>query len=185
PVEEVLIFNDFDLEFPRNITIHGWNKKNNKKYPQFKDRYSYLFNLDDVIEKGNFNKYMESTIKLEPVIDLYLDLIYSQEMNVTQAFLNITQALETYHSRFIFSGKISQYKRRVDEIILKEVPEINKKHYREFLLANSKKFITLQSRIAELLLANFQFRFYTGEIPFFDFPKSVVARRNYYTHYDE
>lgn len=183
--DQILEKNGFDLELPRSFTIEGWNRKNDKEYPQFSDRYSYIFNLDDVSENGNFRKYMENTDRLAPVVDLYLDLIYSKEMTVTQAFLNVTQALETFHSRFICSGGITQFKNRIENNILKEVPESNKEFHRKMLIANSSSFVTLQSRIADLLIADFQVHFYTGKIPFEEFPKKVVSTRNYYTHYDE
>lgn len=106
-------------------------------------------------------------------------------MTVTQAFLNVTQALETYHSRFVCRGTLSEFKQRIENIILKDVPEGNREYYRKILLANSQRKITLQSRIADLLLADFAVHFYTGEISYEDFPMRVVSTRNYYTHYDE
>lgn len=184
-VDEVLKLNNFDLEFPQSFQVSSWNKKIDKSYPKFRDRSSYLFNLDDVLEKGNLNIYVENKKKLEPVLDLYLDFVYSKNMTVTQAFLNVTQALETYHSRFVCRGTLSEFKQRIENIILKDVPEGNREYYRKILLANSQRKITLQSRIADLLLADFAVHFYTGEISYEDFPMRVVSTRNYYTHYDE
>ncbi|MFI3615042.1 HEPN domain-containing protein [Streptococcus uberis] len=53
------------------------------------------------------------------------------------------------------------------------------------MLANSKKFVTLESRLADLLLAEFQINFSTGEINWSEFPNVIANTRNYYIHYDE
>ena len=52
-------------------------------------------------------------------------------------------------------------------------------------MANSYKFITLESRLADLLLAEFQIYFDTGDIKYYDFPNVIANTRNYYIHYDE
>lgn len=52
-------------------------------------------------------------------------------------------------------------------------------------MANSYKFITLESRLADLLLAEFQMHFDTGDIKYYDFPSVIANTRNYYIHYDE
>ena len=52
-------------------------------------------------------------------------------------------------------------------------------------MANSKKFITLESRLADLLYANGSIYFDTGDIKQIDFPSVIARTRNYYIHYDE
>ena len=52
-------------------------------------------------------------------------------------------------------------------------------------MANSKKFITLESRLADLLLANRSMIFDTGELEQTKFPSIIARSRNYYIHYDE
>lgn len=52
-------------------------------------------------------------------------------------------------------------------------------------MANSKRFITLESRLADLLYANGIIYFDTGDIPQIDFPAVIARTRNYYIHYDE
>src|SRR5699024_252196 len=56
---------------------------------------------------------------------------------------------------------------------------------REFLLDDSRNFITLKSRLADLLLANYRFIFYTGEFKLLEFPQIIATTRNYYTHYNQ
>ena len=52
-------------------------------------------------------------------------------------------------------------------------------------MANSYKFITLESRIVDLLVADFNIYFDTGDIKHLDFPNIIANTRNYYIHYDE
>lgn len=160
-------------------------KKKNKNTVKLSDQSSYLFKLSDIVNQGEFSRYIENADKLDPIIDLYLDVIYSNDISAVRAFLNVTQALETYHSRFKYGGNIKGFKERIDKVILEKRPDSLKEGDRKFLLANSKKFVTLESRLAELLLAEFNIIFYTGRIPFLDFPHIITKTRNYYTHYDE
>lgn len=99
-------------------------------------------------------------------------------------FLNLVQALETYHSRIV-TNNLTKFRNRIDTVILKNRPEEWKEEDRKFLLANSRKFITLESHLADLLLSEFQYRFDTGNIEYYDFPNVIALTRNYYIHYDE
>lgn len=184
PSKSILEENGFDYEFSIKVNSSLINVKN-KTITKFSDRNSYLFSLRDLVEYGDFSSYVKNADKLEPVIDLYLDIIYSKEISAIRAFLNVTQALETYHSRFKYGGNIEGFKKRIDEVILKNRPESLNKNDKKFLLANSKGFVTLESRLAELLLAEFNIHFYTGKVDYIDFPNVIAKTRNYYTHYNE
>ena len=105
-------------------------------------------------------------------------------MSNTRAFLNIVQALETYHSRFK-ANTLEEYKKRIDEVILKDRPKDFIENDKKLLMANSHKFITLESRIADLLVAEFNIYFDTGDIKYIDFPRIIANTRNYYIHYDD
>ena len=98
-------------------------------------------------------------------------------------FLNLVQALETYHSRFV-TNDIDEFKRRVDNL-LSSFGETHANEYKAYLLAHSNRFITLESRLADLLLAEWKIRFDTGNINHQDFPSIIAHSRNYYIHYDE
>jgi hypothetical protein len=101
----------------------------------------------------------------------------------TKIFLNLVQALETYHSRFV-TNDIEKFKLRVNSLVSNRPPE-QAKHTRDFLMAKSKNFITLESRIADLLLADWQIHFDTGDLKRDKFPEIIAATRNYFIHYDE
>jgi len=118
------------------------------------------------------------------VIELYLEIIYSKTISNRRVFLNIVQALETYHFRFK-TNNLSDFKERVKTKILNNRPKERIEKDESFLMANSYKFITLESRLADLLLAEFQIYFDTGDIKYYDFPNVIANTRNYYIHYDE
>lgn len=140
--------------------------------------------LSELFRNNSFNNYFFKYERLEPIIDLYLEILESTEMSAIRVFLNVVQALETYHSRFI-TNDIEKFKQRVELEILKERPSTFLQKDREFLMANSHKYITLESRLADLLFAKFKFIFDTGNIKFLDFPNVIAKTRNYYIHYDE
>lgn len=180
------IFEINEIKHESPINVNGYLiKRREKENTKFIDSHSYLFSLKEVLDYGDFNKYVGNCEKLEPIIDLYLDTILSTDTTAVRAFLNITQALETYHSRFKFNGTIPEFKKRIDKIILKNRPTAFKEDDKKFLMANSKYFVTLESRLAELLLSEFEVHFYTGEIDYNKFPEVIAKSRNYYTHYDE
>ncbi len=105
-------------------------------------------------------------------------------MSVIRIFLNVVQALETYHSRFI-TNNIEEFKKRIELVILKNRPKESIQGDTAFLMAKSRNFITLESRLADLLLAKFEVYFDTGDIRHLDFPNVIAKTRNYYIHYDE
>lgn len=140
--------------------------------------------LPELVENNSFEYYFNIYEKIEPIIELYIEIIESYKISTVGMFLNITQALETYHARFK-ANKIEDFKKRIKDVILKERPVSSIAEDEKYLLANSKKFVTLESRIADLLIADWNIRFDTGEIKYCDFPKVIAQTRNYYTHYDE
>lgn len=141
-------------------------------------------NLSELINNNSFSKYFSKYEIFEPVIELYLEIIYSKIISNRRVFLNIVQALETYHSRFK-TNNLSDFKEIIKTKNLNNRPKEWIEKDRSFLMANSYKFITLESRLADLLLAEFQIYFDTGDIKYYDFPNVIANTRNYYIHYDE
>ena len=139
--------------------------------------------LQELIDNNSFALYFDKHEKIAPIIELFLEPFHAENFSRARVFLNIVQALETYHSRFI-TNDLNEFKLRIKEM-LKNVSPTNAKSYYEYLLANSRTFITLESRIADLLLANWKIHFDTGEIKQMDFPAVIAYTRHYYTHYDE
>ena len=172
-----------DLKVPREIEIISSMKgiKNTEKEGVHVIKW---LRLPELISNNSFSLYIDKYEKMEPIVELFIETIYNRTMSPVRRFFNIVQALETYHSRFV-TNDMEMFRDRIDNIILSQVPEENKEPYRKLLLAEPKKFITLRSRIADLMVANFEIIFDTGEINRMDFPKVIALTRNYYTHYDE
>lgn len=146
-------------------------------------RYKWIC-LPELIENNSFEKYFQKYETLEPVVELYLEILEARTMSSVRAFLNITQALETYHARFK-ANTLGDFKRRIKEVILKNRPESFRQKDSEFLMEGSKRNLTLQSRLADLLLAEFNIWLDTGDINRLEFPRIIAKTRNYYTHYNE
>ena len=78
---------------------------------------------------------------------------------------------------------MTEFKKRI--CLLKEKEIIDSEETNRFLMANSKKFITLESRLADLLFAERNIFFDTGKLDRTEFPSIIARSRNYYIHYDE
>lgn len=175
-----------ESKYERPISIISSElRKNDAK--NIKNNFSKIWRwltLPELIESKSFDKYFYKYEILEPIIELYLQIIVSKEMSNVRAFLNLVQALETYHSRFK-ANSLEEFKKRIDDVILKDRPEDFIENDKKFLMAKSSKFITLESRIADLIIADFNIHFDTGDIRYLDFPNVIANTRNYYIHYDE
>ncbi len=145
-------------------------------------KHDYLFNLSE-LRKAEFSQWQEISTIMEPIIELYIDSLYNKNLSVSRHFLNMVQALETYHSRRI-AYSFDDFKERVVQL-LEIRPEPFREQDNNFLLGGSYKFVTLRSRLADLLLANFTFYFHTGDFKLTDFPQVIASTRNYYTHYNQ
>lgn len=140
--------------------------------------------LPELLANNSFGLYFEKYKKLEPIVELYMEAYSSNGISSKRLFLNLVQGLETYHSRFI-TNDLKTFKRRIRDVILKTRAEQFIKADTSFLMAKSHRFITLESRLADLLLANFEIWFDTGDIQRYDFPEVISNTRNYLIHYDE
>ena len=179
--EIVYSLGDTTIEQP--IDIYGHNIKEEAIKENLNNHWWKWISLSELIKNNSFEHYFGKHEKLAPIIESFLEALYANAGSNTRAFLNIVQALETYHSRFV-TNCINEYKARVD-CLAKAQSIDNVKELKKFLLAKSKKFITLESRLADLLFAEGKIFFDTGEIERNDFPYVISQSRNYYIHYDE
>ena len=178
-----IIDNYGDRNIERNIEVYGENIKENEMKTFSRSRSWKWINLGELIEQNSFENYFSKHDKLAPIIELFLEPFYVEKSSETRVFLNLVQALETYHSRFV-TNDINEFKQRVDNL-LSSFGETRADEYKTYLLAHSNKFITLESRLADLLLAEWKIHFDTGDINYQDFPSIIAHSRNYYIHYDE
>lgn len=178
------IFDNYgDRNIERDIKVYGENIKENEMKTSSRNRSWKWINLGELIEQNSFQNYFSKHDKLAPIIELFLEPFYVEKSSETRVFLNLVQALETYHSRFV-TNDIDEFKQRVDNL-LSSLGETRAEEYKTYLIAHSNKFITLESRLADLLLAEWKIHFDTGDINYQDFPSIIAHSRNYYIHYDE
>ena len=171
---------DSEHKFSRTLDIISPIIRKDRFKGNYYDRYILKsFLLDDLLKNNSFKNYLASYHKLKPVIELYMELLYMNGISQVRLFLNVVQALETYHARFK-AGTMREFKDRV-----KTLTDGRTDGMESFLLAKSKSFITLESRLADLMLAEYQVFFITGDISMWEFPFIVANTRNYYIHYDE
>lgn len=178
-----ILYSIGDKTIERAVDIYGINILENKVDENPPSHPWKWIALQELIDHNSIALYFEKQDKLAPIIELFLEPFYADNCSETRVFLNIVQALETYHSRFV-TNSLDDYKVRVKSLT-ECLPASNAKQQKKFLLAKSKYFITLESRMADLLLANHKIYFDTGEIKHIDFPSVVAHTRNYYIHYDE
>lgn len=172
-----------DKSFERQIDVYGRSiKAVEEENIERSKRFNWI-SLSDLINNNSVAAYIDKHDKLEPVIDLYIELFYLKGNTVTRTFLNVVQALETYHSRFI-TNDLKVFKKRIDTLV-QGLPSTNVDYVKKALMANSKGFITLESRLADLLYAEGNMYFDTGDLKHIDFPSVIAHTRNYYIHYDE
>ncbi len=176
-------YNEKRYQRPIEIVYSGMREQTEEENNNGIHSYMWI-ELQDLISNNCFEHYFAVYEKIEPVIELYIEIIHMERTSAKRKFMNIIQALETFHSRMI-TNDLKEFKTRIDEVILAQRPEQCKEEDRKFLIGPSKSFITLESRMADLLLANFETHFDTGKIKFTDFPHVISTTRNYYTHYDE
>lgn len=173
---------DYEIESPIDIISYKFTEViNNKKERPIS--YGWI-QLEELINNDSFRNYFNKYDVLEPIVELYIEIIESQDMSPVRKFLNLTQALETYHARFK-ANTLSEFKHRIDEVILKNRPTAFQSSDRAYLLNSSQKSVSLESRLMDLLLADFEIYFSTGDIKRFEFPRVIAKTRNYYTHYNE
>lgn len=179
-----VIYDLGDIKQERAIEVYGKDivKKNSKVCIERKQAWKWI-SLSELIKHDSFRLYFEKYEMFSPIIELFLEPLYVERSSSTRMFLNIVQALETFHSRFITNSLI-EFKTRIENIV-KEQSKENAEKYRSYLMANSNNFITLESRLADLLLANGKIFFDTGDINYADFPSVIAHTRNFYIHYDE
>lgn len=98
--------------------------------------------------------------------------------------MNVVQALETFHARFFYNDKKSEYVKSVkrkfsDSKISEEIMNDLISGYQE-----KSKIIILASRINDLLFDNLSGIFVDYWPRENNFTQRIVDSRNYYTHYD-
>ena len=143
-----------------------------------------LFTLKAILYKKRYLKnWFNKATLLKPIYDLYFGTLYQQGMYTSNEFLNLVQALESYHRRVIKNNEISRitHQKRV-KIVIEKTPD----RYKDWLkekLSNSNE-LSLRKRLEGLLEK------YPEALDQYirnkdTFIKKTIATRNYYTHFDK
>lgn len=144
--------------------------------------WDYNFTLNQLPSDRDINKELE---KLIPIFNLYLSLFKYRDMPIEMVFLNIVQALETFHSRFFYENKKKKYVESVMERF-SDSPSfeiIKKKLLSDTQMDENCNYIILVSRLNDLLIGDYNTLFYEywGEED--DYAQIIADTRHYYTHY--
>lgn len=123
--------------------------------------------------------------KMKPIFNLYLSLFKYKDMPIEMVFLNIIQAVETFHARFICDKK-KDFEKLINEQYgsYSDFDFIKQRLWNTTQSDDNCHYILLVSRINHLLIGEFDGLFdgYYGQR---DFAQEVADTRHYYTHYDK
>ncbi|WP_161980551.1 HEPN domain-containing protein [Streptococcus sp. S784/96/1] len=141
--------------------------------------YFFLYNLETITEEAHFSKWIEYYEKLKPILDLYF-LILDNRYYLTSelVFLNMVQALETFHARFI-TDDVKNYITRSKSLVERYC---DYEGWLAFLCDDRQqknRSIYLKSRLADLMFADGQHLEMEPQ-----YIQKIVDTRNYYTHYN-
>lgn len=161
------------------LDLIGISKKLSISQHDLKIDFVTLNQIKDEILQNFLNEYEE----IKPIIELYTLLIKNPDIPSHIQYLNIIQALESFHSRFIFDD-IKKYKAFIDsQYGLSDSYEF----YKRFLLPEQQDgiddFIVLTSRINHC--------FTKLDVSVFDYFKDGIISnkltdtRHYFTHYSK
>jgi hypothetical protein len=144
--------------------------------------WDYNFTLDLLPDDKDINKELE---KLVPVFNLYLSLFKYKEMPVEMVFLNIVQALETFHSRFFYEDKKKKYVESVMQRFSTSIifNELKGKLLSDTQMDENCNYIILVSRLNDLLIGNYNTLFIDYWRCEEDYAQKIADTRHYYTHY--
>lgn len=130
---------------------------------------------------------------LQPVLDLYVSLLYLPTIYSHLAFLSVAQALEIYHRRLYADDGLYMSPDRFDVVkthLIGAIPDSVEKQHKESIKFRLEFFneLSLKRRMELILEDNLKPYSKVVEKVIDDKKKFInkfVATRNYYTHYSE
>lgn len=145
-------------------------------------RWEYNFTLAQLLPEKDIKKELPL---LEPIFNLYLSLFKYTDMPPEMVFLNVVQALETFHARFFYDDSKDKY---VASVIDRFGSRQNYSDIEKLLLCDTQKdenckYIILVSRLNDLLIGKYDGLFFEYYAVDSGFAQTVADTRHYYTHY--
>lgn len=155
--------------------------------------FDMLFTLDDIVTNSEVIQNWSMIIdKIKPALNLYFSIIRYEDLPIEMQYLNIVQALETYHARFKYND-LKKYKKHVIKLFevedLDDIDEKNRNAYFDTTQSDENiSYIILKSRLVDLMNDDFRlslFPLFIGgiQVELYDFIEKLVDTRHYYTHY--
>ena len=144
--------------------------------------FEYNFNLNYLPDDDP--EISQKLVKLAPIFNLYLSLFKYPHMPNEMVFLNIVQALETFHARFFYNDDKKKYIKSVKERFDEGSWQYN------LLLSDTQvdpncSFIILVSRLNDLIISGKNDIFVGLCRNDSEFAQRIADTRHYYTHYSE
>ncbi|MCL2805052.1 MAG: hypothetical protein FWD26_03835 [Treponema sp.] len=164
-------------------------QKINKKEMIFTEFIATYSNIKDEF-LDILNYWYSSYNKLSNSYSLFFDTSFKSGLNLENKFLNLINALESYHrnnNNFVSSYMDKEeYLSGMYHKLIKNIPSSIEQDFQEALKSRIKfgYEYSLRRRLKELFSSNNNFLnnfIYDAEI----LQKEIIDSRNYYTHYDE
>ncbi len=145
-------------------------------------QWDYNFTLDQLLPEKDIQKKLNL---LAPIFNLYLSLFKYNDMPPEMVFLNIVQALETFHARFFYNDDkdtyIASVKERFSEYA--NYPNIEKLLLSDTQIDENTRYIILVSRLNDLLIGKYDGLFWNYYGSDANYAQTIADTRHYYTHY--
>ncbi|HJU13267.1 MAG TPA: HEPN domain-containing protein [Candidatus Nitrosotalea sp.] len=128
-----------------------------------------------------FKKWFDNKKILEPIYNLYSDILYNNETSLEHKFLSLTHALEAYHRRTSDETEIDEksHEERLKEILTAIPPKYSDWLKDELKFSNE---LSLRKRL-DMLLKKVPFILEDPDSESKKFKNYILEVRNYLTHY--
>lgn len=183
--EQHLCDNDDYYFLNENITrCYEYSITTNERYHYIGKSYAHNRNFF-LTELPQRDDLAEIFSKLVPVFNLYLSLFKYDDMPPEMVFLNIVQAIETFHSRFFYNNDKEKYIASVNERFgnLQNFDSIRSLLLSDTQIDKNCTYIILVSRLNDLLIGNYDGLFYEFYGEDNQYAQRIADTRHYYTHY--
>lgn len=179
-------FNDFDdgQQIGKSFEYHKHYLYTSERrlMVQHNQFWDYNFTLSQLPPEKDIQSELDL---LTPIFNLYLSLFKYTDMPIEMIFLNIVQAIETFHSRFFYDDNKEKYVESVHERFAScpNYSDIEKLLLNETQKDDNCKYIILVSRLNDLLIGEYDGLFWDYYMTDSGFAQTIADTRHYYTHY--
>lgn len=174
-----------DLLYPVDILYALWHIPELKSNLYPRKMLFHCFNIQNDIIKIIKNWYGKLA-KVEAEVNLYFNTVFQSNMYLENRFLNLIQAIESFHRKYYKNIDLSQkeHAKRIDSIT-KSIPKEYKKWVEDKLAYSNEP--NLRKRLKEIFIQyNILIEIIIGsEKKRKSFINKIMNLRNYFTHYSQ